>query len=206
MVQADGTVEIPAQTAAVSSFLSPEAKAYLTQHLKDMQDPEILKQDAGVPRFMKPYIARDHELFAVDRKDEKSWRRARVRLHAEKWSLGEKQRPSIDQSSRRRVHRAAGLVAQNLNPFPVSALGQIEVVSVDYREGPDYKFPAASEDVASVYQQLLKNAQAREHWYLRLLGRRDADRDVDRLVSKALTAFTRGDWHFLRVRRRCIRR
>ena len=71
MVQADGTVEIPAQTAPVSAFLSPEAKAYVTQHLKDMQDPEILKQDAGVPRFMKPYIARDRELFAVDRKDEK---------------------------------------------------------------------------------------------------------------------------------------
>ena len=62
VVRTDGTVEIPAQTAPVSTFLSPEAKAYLTQHLKDMQDPEILKQDAGVPRFMKGYIARDYEL------------------------------------------------------------------------------------------------------------------------------------------------
>ena len=35
-------------------------------------------------------------------------------------------------------------------------MGKIEVVSVDYREGPDNKFPAASEDVASVYQELLK--------------------------------------------------
>ena len=71
VVRTDGTVEIPAQSAPVSTFLSPEAKAYLTQHLKDMQDPEILKQDAGVPRFMKGYIARDYELFAVDKKDEK---------------------------------------------------------------------------------------------------------------------------------------
>src|SRR5436853_5024565 len=71
VVQADGTVEIPAQAAPVSTFLSPEAKAYVTQHLKDMQDPEILKQDAGVPRFMKPYIARDYEVFAVEKKDQK---------------------------------------------------------------------------------------------------------------------------------------
>src|SRR5690349_2797044 len=71
VVQPDGTVDIPAQSAPVSTFLSPEAKAYLTQHLKDMQDPEILKQDAGVPRFMRRYIARDRELFAVDRRDEK---------------------------------------------------------------------------------------------------------------------------------------
>ena len=35
-------------------------------------------------------------------------------------------------------------------------MGEIEVVSVDYREGPDHKFPAASEDVAAVYQELLK--------------------------------------------------
>jgi acetyl esterase/lipase len=33
---------------------------------------------------------------------------------------------------------------------------QMKVVTVDYREGPDNKFPAASEDVASVYSELLK--------------------------------------------------
>jgi len=67
VVQDDGTVEVPAQTVPMSSFLSPEAKAYVAKHLKDMQDPEILKQDAGVPRFMKGYLARDYELFAVEK-------------------------------------------------------------------------------------------------------------------------------------------
>src|SRR4029079_3333595 len=71
VVQPDGTVDIPPQSAPVSTFLSPEAKAYLAQHLKDMQDPEILKQDAGIPRFMKPYIARDYEIFAFNKKNEK---------------------------------------------------------------------------------------------------------------------------------------
>src|SRR5512147_1436324 len=71
IVESDGTVEVPAQTVPISPFLSPEAKAYVTQHLKDMQNPEILKQDAGVPRFMKPYLERDYALFAVYKKDEK---------------------------------------------------------------------------------------------------------------------------------------
>ena len=61
VVEKDGAVQVPAQTVPMSPYLSPEAKAYVTQHLKDMQDPEILKQDAGVPRFMKGYLARDYE-------------------------------------------------------------------------------------------------------------------------------------------------
>jgi acetyl esterase/lipase len=40
--------------------------------------------------------------------------------------------------------------------IPISALGKIKIVSLDYREGPEFKFPAASEDVAAVYRELLK--------------------------------------------------
>src|ERR1700677_2536348 len=70
VVDSDGTVQVPAHSVPLSTFLSPEAKAYMTEHLKQMQDPEIVKQDQGVPRFMKPFIERDHALFAVDRKED----------------------------------------------------------------------------------------------------------------------------------------
>ncbi len=155
VVQADGTVEIPAQTAPVSTFLSPEAKAYLTQHLKDMQDPEILKQEAGVPRFMKPYLARDYEQFPVDRKDERIGG-----IHV--YDYTPKSGVSTRNKDRVLINLHGGGFSgcwpgcAELESIPVSALGQIEVISVDYREGPDHKFPAASEDVASVYQELLK--------------------------------------------------
>lgn len=39
--------------------------------------------------------------------------------------------------------------------IPVASVGRIEVVTVDYRQGPEHVFPAASEDVAAVYRQLL---------------------------------------------------
>ncbi len=41
--------------------------------------------------------------------------------------------------------------------IPIASLGRIEVVSVDYREGPENTFPAASEDVEAVYRELLKD-------------------------------------------------
>ncbi|MCH6255364.1 alpha/beta hydrolase [Puniceicoccaceae bacterium K14] len=46
--------------------------------------------------------------------------------------------------------------ASHLESIPIASLGGIKVVSVDYRQGPDHQFPAASEDVAIVYRALLK--------------------------------------------------
>jgi epsilon-lactone hydrolase len=156
VVQPDGTVDIPAQSAPVSTFLSAEAKAYLTQHLKDMQDPEILKQDAGVPRFMKPYIARDYELFAIEKKEQKI-----AGVHVYEYTP----KAGVSAKNKNRVLinlHGGGFMGcwpgcAELESIPVAALGKIQVVSVDYREGPDNKFPAASEDVARVYQELLKH-------------------------------------------------
>ena len=155
VIEADGTVEIPAQSVPVSAFLSPQAKAYLAQHLKDMQDPEILKQDAGVPRFMKPYLARDHELFAVDLKDKKL-HGVHVYDYTPKSGVSERNKDRVLINLHGGGFMGCWPGCAELESIPVSALGQIEVVSVDYREGPDSKFPAASEDVASVYQELLK--------------------------------------------------
>ena len=155
VVQADGTVEVPAQTVPMSSFLSPEAKAYVAQHLKDMQDPEILKQDAGVPRFMKGYLARDYELFAVEKKDQKVGG-VHAYVYTPKSGVSAKNRDKVLINLHGGGFSGCWPGCAELESIPVSALGQIEVVSVDYREGPDNKFPAASEDVAAVYQELLK--------------------------------------------------
>ncbi len=44
--------------------------------------------------------------------------------------------------------------------IPLAHLGRFKVVSVDYRQGYEHKYPAASEDVAAVYRELLKTYPA----------------------------------------------
>ena len=51
-IEPDGTVHMPAQSVPVSALLSPEGKAYLTEHLRNLQRPEMLVQDNGVPRLI----------------------------------------------------------------------------------------------------------------------------------------------------------
>jgi len=44
--------------------------------------------------------------------------------------------------------------------IPVASVGRIKVITIDYRQGPEHVFPAASEDVAKVYRVLLKKYPA----------------------------------------------
>ncbi|MEH3048126.1 alpha/beta hydrolase [Sphingomonas adhaesiva] len=48
-----------------------------------------------------------------------------------------------------------------LESVPVAALTGIRVISIDYRLAPQARYPAASEDVSSVYRAVLKTAPAR---------------------------------------------
>jgi monoterpene epsilon-lactone hydrolase len=43
-----------------------------------------------------------------------------------------------------------------MESIPIASVAQMKVVTVDYRQGPENHFPAASEDVATVYRALLK--------------------------------------------------
>ena len=48
-----------------------------------------------------------------------------------------------------------------IESIPIASIGQIKVITVDYRESPDNVFPAASQDVAAVYATLSKRYPAK---------------------------------------------
>ncbi len=156
VVDDDGTAHVPPQAIPLSPYLSPEGKAYVTEHLKDMQNPEKLVQDNGVPRFMKRYLERQKALYPVDREDTKI-----AGVHAYVYTPKAGISPSnqnrvSDQSSRRRLFRMLACL-RRVRVHAHRGPGKVRVISLDYREGPEYKFPAASEDVAAVYQEMLKD-------------------------------------------------
>ena len=48
---------------------------------------------------------------------------------------------------------------QLLESLPIASAGNMKVISIDYRQGPEYKFPAASEDITAVYRTLIQTYQ-----------------------------------------------
>lgn len=74
----------------------------------------------------------------------------------------------IARQNRRRVllnlHGGGFFVGANgiamLESIPIAAVGKTRVVTIDYRQGPEHKFPAATEDVIAVYRAMLKETKA----------------------------------------------
>lgn len=160
VIEGDGAVHAPAMTVPQSAFLSPEAKAYVTQHLQDMQHPERLQQKNGVPVFLEGYLARQKALYPVSRRDT-SVAGVHAYIYRPKAGVAPRNRRRVLINLHGGGFSGCFQGCAELESIPVAALGRLEVISLDYREGPEHHFPAASEDVAAVYRQLLKRYPAR---------------------------------------------
>jgi len=155
VVDPDGAVHMPAQIVPVSSYLSAEGKAYLAEHLIQVQRPEMLVQESGVPPLLAGYLARQRELFAVD-KDDTNVGGVHAFVYTPKSGIAEPNRNRVLIDLHGGGFRECWPGCAELESMPIAALARIKVVSVDYRQGPKYRHPAASEDVAAVYRELLK--------------------------------------------------
>jgi epsilon-lactone hydrolase len=158
-VDANGTVHIPAQNVPVSKFLSPEAKAYLAEHLLNVRKPQQLAQTNGIPALIAGYLTRQRQLYAVERTETRIGG-VHAYVYIPKGGVSDRNRNRVLIDLHGGGFSGCWPGCAELESIPIAALGRIRVVSLDYREGPEFHFPAASEDVASAYSELLKTYHA----------------------------------------------
>lgn len=157
--QPDGTVRLDGVSVPLSDFLSAEAREYVRHLIVDKpfgtSAPDIkaerTRQDGIMLGFLKPMLQR----YPVKITEEtiggvftqvvtpaggvrpENQKRVLLNVHGGGFSTGA---------------RTASLVES----VPLAAVMGIKVVSIDYRMGPEFKFPAGSEDVAAVYKKILE--------------------------------------------------
>jgi acetyl esterase/lipase len=155
MVEANGSVQVPAMVVPVSEFLSPEGQAYLAEHLLALQHPEQLTEVDGIPSLIAPYLDRQRELFPVDR-DDTVVGGVHAYVYTPKAGVSRENRDRVLIELHGGGFGGCWPACAELEAIPIAALGRIKVVSLDYRQAPDHRHPAASEDVAAAYRELLQ--------------------------------------------------
>ncbi len=174
-VDPDGMVHVPAISIPESTLLRAETRA----RLRAQRDPQTQPQPSAPPRSCAAMAGatkaqipdiRTCEAEAFYASAAYSRLRALFDVSITEQRIGGVRtevvvpKNGIAPANRRRVlinvHGGAFMggarTLSRVESMPIASIGRIKVVSIDYRQGPDFTFPAASEDVAAVYRALLK--------------------------------------------------
>ncbi len=170
----EGTIHVPAYTLPQSSFLSEESRAII----KKQREDELKLYKAWEVACPYPEVSTEETLDAHEQcKQQHFYKTSTYREALSRYPVNieidtihgvytEVVTPveGVKEEHRDKVlislHSGAFLygsrTASRIEAIPIASLTGIKVISVDYRMGPKHQFPAASEDVATVYKALLK--------------------------------------------------
>jgi acetyl esterase/lipase len=161
-VGADGVVDLPAFSVPLSRYMSEQARQKFTETAtrprpaKPVAKPTIAQMRENADAYYRPIVERERLTWPV-------------RIDSEKIGGVATQIITPDAGIPRRnskrvlinLHGGSFLTGAGLGglteSIPIAGTMGIKVVTVDYRMAPEYQFPSASEDVASVYLELLKH-------------------------------------------------
>src|SRR5204863_3682588 len=163
-VDADGVAHVPAMSVPPSRFMSPEARS---RFIKLFSNPEPSPPAGADIRLVRehderknaPFVARAQALYPVNI-EERVIGGVRTRVITPKAGVAARNRDRVLVN----LHGGGFLWGEGngalTESIPIAGVGKITVITVAYRLAPEFKFPAASEDVASVYRELLKEHRA----------------------------------------------
>jgi acetyl esterase/lipase len=165
-VSLDASAHLRALTLPYSSFASAEAKAayaqlFGTDHHAPPADADIAARRAYYDRFNSALARRAAEIYPV-RIESKVFGGVKAEVITPKNGVAANERDRVLIN----LHGGAFLWGEGsggeIESIPIASVGRITVITIAYRQGPEYKFPAASEDVATVYRTLLKDHEAKK--------------------------------------------
>lgn len=145
----DGSITVPSFVLPGSTYRSAEALAEQRANLRprepgapyDRQGPRLAATERRYPVKVSETVLGGVEVLVFEPRTgvaKKNARRVLINLHGGGFVGG-------------------WPVNARLESIPIASVGGIKVVAVNYRKAPKHRFPAASEDIASVYRALLKD-------------------------------------------------
>jgi acetyl esterase/lipase len=161
--QPDGSIQVPPFNLPPSSFLSREAldqqKSRSQGRMPDRTASTIEELRANMESYLLPSVETFKQRYPVDIV-EQTIAGVPTRVFTPKGATPDPKRVLIN------LHGGGFNMCANAcahtESIPIASIGKFKVVSVDYRQGPEYLFPAASEDVEKVYRELLKTYKPRQ--------------------------------------------
>jgi acetyl esterase/lipase len=162
-VDTAGTLHLPPMDLPLSSFMSEKAKQYYvgakstTPPGHDTQTPTLTDTNGQteMDNQVRPLVERGKALYLVSI-EARTIGGVPVEVITPKGGVAARNRGRALINLHCCGFIFGGPQLMEVDAIPIAATAKIEVVSVDYREAPKYKFPAAQEDVAAVYRALLK--------------------------------------------------
>jgi acetyl esterase/lipase len=165
VIDSDGVINFPKFYLPISMYMSDEARAsFINTHLSPM--PLDLTNNTTFRSttdkfFWQPLLEKARQRYSVDTESRdicgvpvsivtpKEYSEDRhdhcvlINLHGGSFEIG------------------SGGLGGLVESVPIAAVTRLKVISIDYRQSPEYRFPSACEDVAKVYTELLRSYQAK---------------------------------------------
>jgi monoterpene epsilon-lactone hydrolase len=169
-IEADGTVNVPPFRLPPSPYLSPEARAALPRSPFDPEESlraAVANGTAGqirasITKMMAPKVRQLSERYPVTITDTTIAGLPAVLIRpVAPMPTGNAHKILINLPGGAfalATARGTGL----LESIPLAAMAQVEVISITYRQSPEYKYPAANEDFVAVYRALLETYRAQD--------------------------------------------
>jgi acetyl esterase/lipase len=155
----DGTVQVPSFELPPSVYMSREAVDMLKRRAgMPTGDPlaasdDIVALRGEMEKRISPMVAMMRAKYPVDIVEERIGG-VRTRVITPEGQAGDPARVLIN------LHGGAFMMCAEgcafLEALPIAVVGGYRIVTVDYRMAPEAVFPAACEDVAAVYAELLR--------------------------------------------------